>query len=152
NSPPPLASHRNAGSMSAARACASASRVTGAGSANRSSTFAALIFTRLPDAVSTCSDVSLSARIVPALNAPSSSKKTCMGSEVAAEGGANYTVMPALVAGAVALLHDGAGHSHSGVYHGIPPSRRQRSRSIGAVPRHDDVRRPHRRLRRAAHR
>src|SRR6185295_14510505 len=94
NSPPPLASHRNAGSMSSASACASASKAPGAGSANRSSTLAALIFIRLPDAVSTCSDVSLSARTVPALNAPSSSKKTCMGSGVAAGGGANYTVTP----------------------------------------------------------
>ncbi len=51
----------------------------GEGSLKRSSTAAALIFRRLPEAASTCSDVSLSARIVPALNWPSSSKKTCMG-------------------------------------------------------------------------
>ncbi len=66
--------------------CASASSADGAGSANRSSTAAALIFRRLPDAASTCSDASLSARTVPAFSWPSSSKKTCMGKRVRAGG------------------------------------------------------------------
>src|SRR5204863_2454702 len=79
NSDSALTSHRKSGSMVAAMACASASRIDGAGPAKRSRTFVALIFNRLPEIASTCSEVSLSARTVPALNAPSSSKKTCIG-------------------------------------------------------------------------
>jgi len=43
------------------------------GRVKRSSTFAALIFERLPEAASTCSEVSWSARTVAALSWPSSS-------------------------------------------------------------------------------
>ncbi len=65
---PPHTSHRKSGSSSAASVCASAISAAGEGSAKRSSTLAALILSRLPEAASTCSDVSLSARTVPALN------------------------------------------------------------------------------------
>ena len=89
--------------MPAASACASASSAEGEGSAKRSSTFAALIFSRLPDAASTCSEVSLSTRTLPALNAPSSSKKTCMERETAGRKDANYTAARALGQRALAL-------------------------------------------------
>src|SRR5450631_4737495 len=79
NSASPLTSHRKFGSSPAASVCASASSADGEGLAKRSSTLAALILSRLPDAASTCSEVSLSTRTLPALNAPSSSKKTCIG-------------------------------------------------------------------------
>ena len=97
NSSSPETSHRKFGSSSAASFCASASSADGDGSAKRSSTVAALIFRRLPEAASTCSDESLSARIVPALHWPSSSKKTCMGytgraRQCAPLGGSDYNV------------------------------------------------------------
>ena len=47
-----------------------------AGLANRSNTVAALILLRLPEGISTCNEASLSVRMVPALNPPSSSNNT----------------------------------------------------------------------------
>ncbi len=54
------------GSSSEASFCASPKIAPAAGEAKRSSTAPALIFCRLPDAVSICSDASLSARTDPA--------------------------------------------------------------------------------------
>ena len=74
----PETSHRKFGSSPRASFCASAISIGGEGSAYRNRTAAALIFRRLPEAASTCSDASLSVRTVPALSWPSSSKRTCM--------------------------------------------------------------------------
>ena len=125
-----------------------------------------MIFRRLPEAASTCSDESLSARTVPALSWPSSSKKTCMGKTQrgAAPGSsasaANYSRARSRAAAALraapALLHSRrlATTQRELNDHGdrIPAAGRQRPRGLAALPRHDDVRRPHRRRRRAADR
>src|SRR3954454_18454491 len=80
--------------MSPTISCAFAIVSAGEGAAKRSSTCAALIFWRLPETASTCSEASLSARSIPAFTWPSSSNSTFMGCDTA-EKGADCTLRAA---------------------------------------------------------
>ena len=94
------------GSSSAASFWPSVSSVARAdGDAKRSSTVPALILSRLPDAASTCSDASLSARTDPAFSWPSSSNRTFIveaGAQSAPERSVGWTGVAQIIPAGVA--------------------------------------------------
>ena len=112
----------------------------GDGAAKRSSTAAALIFRRLPDAASTCSEVSLSARTVPALSWPSSSKKTCMGGNRGGRGCLHAAWARIIAGGRRARPADGTAPALLARARQRRPRRRRRSRRA-EVPRRVSARR-----------